>query len=39
MFFTKPQVNDLWVGLHEAAENFGSIRKRFVLRYFNTSDS
>lgn len=36
MFFTEAQVDDLWVGLHEAAENFRSLRERFIVRQFNT---
>ena len=35
MFFTEPQLDDLRVGLHEAAENFRSLRERFVLQQFN----
>jgi len=37
MFFTQPQVDDLWVGLHEAAENFRALRERFVLQHLNTA--
>ena len=37
MFFTELQVDDLRVGLHEATENFRSLRERFVLRQFNTA--
>jgi hypothetical protein len=37
MFFSQAQIDDLWVGLDEAADNYRSLRERFVLRQFNTA--
>jgi hypothetical protein len=36
VFFTEAQVEDLWGGLHEAAEKLCSLRERFAFRHFNT---